>query len=113
MQPTTIQFSVRLRVGYVRTTRISRENNIIQIDLPDSSTNISLTCMFTGDVWGTRCPDSLNCFNKTDKMDSKIGFEMSLIVVEAIRGRCTSFMIHTATVSEIFGGQTNSSILVV
>ena len=48
-------------------------------------------------------------------MDSKIGFEMSLIVVEAIRGRCVSFMILflTATVSEIFGGQTNASILVV
>ena len=44
---------------------------------------------------------------------SKIGFEMSLIVVEAIRGRCASFMVLTATVSEIFGGQTNSSILVV
>ena len=46
-------------------------------------------------------------------MDSNIGFEMSLIVVEAIRGRCASFMILTAKVSEIFGGQTNSSILVV
>ena len=46
-------------------------------------------------------------------MDSKIDFEMSLIVVEAIRGRCASFMILTATVSEIFGGQTNLSILVV
>ena len=45
-------------------------------------------------------------------MDSKIGFEMSLIVVEAIRGRCVSFMILTATVFEIFGGQINSSILV-
>ena len=44
-------------------------------------------------------------------MDSKIGFEMSLIVVEAIHGRCASFMILTARVSEIFGGQTNSSIL--
>ena len=48
-----------------------------------------------------------------DKMDSKIGLEISLIVVEAIRGRCASFMVLTATVSEIFGGQTNSSILVV
>ena len=38
---------------------------------------------------------------------------MSLIVVEAIRGRCASFMILTATVSEIFGGWTNSSFLVV
>ena len=46
-------------------------------------------------------------------MDSKIGFEISLIVVEAIRGRCASFMILTATVSEVFGGQTNSTILVV
>ena len=46
-------------------------------------------------------------------MDSKIGFEISLIIVEAIAGRCASFMVLTATVSEIFGGQTNSSILVV
>ena len=45
-------------------------------------------------------------------MDSKIGFEMGLIVVEAIRGRCASFVILTATVSEIFGEQTNSYILV-
>ena len=52
-------------------------------------------------------------FNKIDKMDNKIGFEMSLIVVEAIRGRCASFMILMATVTEIFGGQTNASILVV
>ena len=34
-------------------------------------------------------------------MDVKIGFEMSLVVVEAMRGRCASFMILTATVSEI------------
>ena len=46
-------------------------------------------------------------------MASKIGFEMSLIVVEAIRGRCASFMSLPATVSEIFGGQTTPSILVV
>ena len=39
-------------------------------------------------------------------MDSKIGFEMSLNVVEAIRGRCASFMILTAMVLEVFGGQT-------
>ena len=52
-------------------------------------------------------------FNKIAIMDSKIGFEMSLIVVEAFRGRCASFMILTATISEIFGGQTNASILVV
>ena len=41
-------------------------------------------------------------------MDSKIGVEMSSIVVEAIR--CASFMSLTAKVLEIFGGQTNSSI---
>ena len=48
-------------------------------------------------------------------MDIQIDFEMSLIVVEAIRGRCASFTILTATVtvSDMFGGQTNSSILVV
>ena len=44
-------------------------------------------------------------------MDSKIGSEMRLVVVEAIRGQCASFMILTATVSDIFGGQTNSSML--
>ena len=37
-------------------------------------------------------------------MDTKIGFEMSLIVAEEIRGRCASFMVLTTTVSEIFGG---------
>ena len=47
------------------------------------------------------------------KMDSKIGFEFNLIVVEAIRGLCASFTVLTATVSEIFGGQTTPSILVV
>ena len=46
-------------------------------------------------------------------MDNKIGFEMSLFVVEAIRGRCASVMILSATVSEICGGQTNVPILVV
>ena len=46
-------------------------------------------------------------------MGSKIGFEMCLIIVEAIRGRCASFMILVATVSDIFGGQTTPSILVV
>ena len=51
-------------------------------------------------------------FNKIDKMDSKICFELSFIVVEAIRGRCASFTVLTATVWEIFGGLTNSSIFV-
>ena len=46
-------------------------------------------------------------------MDSKIGFEMNLIVVEEISGRCASFPVLTATVSEIFGGQTTPSTLVV
>ena len=45
-------------------------------------------------------------------MDSKICFEMIFFVVEAIRERCASFMILTATVSEICGGQTHVSILV-
>ena len=51
MQPITIQFSVR--VGYVRTVRISRDYNIIQIDLPDGSTSalpLAVTCMF---IWAT------------------------------------------------------------
>ena len=46
-------------------------------------------------------------------MDSKFVFEMSFIVVEAIRWRCERFMSLPATVSEIFGGQTTPSILVV
>ena len=45
-------------------------------------------------------------------MAIKIDFEMSLIVVEAMRGLCASFMILTTTVSELFVGQTNSSILI-
>ena len=43
---------------------------------------------------------------------SKNSFEISLIVVEAICGRCASFTVLITTVSDIFGGQTNSSILV-
>ena len=46
---------------------------------------------------------------KIDKIDCKVGFETSLILFEAKRGR---FMILTATGSDIFGGQTNSYILV-
>ena len=46
-------------------------------------------------------------------MDSKICFEMSVFVVEAMRTLCASFVIVTATVKEIFGGQTNVCILVV
>ena len=34
----------------------NRENNVIQIDQ-------FVPChIYVGDVWGTRCPDSLNCF---------------------------------------------------
>ena len=46
-------------------------------------------------------------------MDSKNCLEMIFFVVEAIRERCASFMILSATVSEICGAQTNVSILVV
>ena len=49
-------------------------------------------------IWAS--PDWLNCLNKIDKKDSKIDFEMSVIFVEAIRGRYASFMILTATVSD-------------
>ena len=35
---------------------------------------------------------SVNSLIFLNKMNSKIGFEMSLIVVETIRGRCASFM---------------------
>ena len=45
--------------------------------------------------------DWLNCLNTIDTKDSKIDFEMRVIVVEAIRGRCASFMILIATVSEM------------
>ena len=38
-------------------------------------------------------------------MDSTIGFEMNVIVVEAIRGRCASFTHLTATVSEILNNR--------
>ena len=46
-------------------------------------------------------------------MDRKICFEMSVFLVEAIRGRCANVMILSTTVSEICGGQTNVPILVV
>ena len=52
-------------------------------------------------------------FTKIDKMDSKTFVEMSFIAVEAIHWRRASFMSLPATVSEIFGGQTTPSILVV
>ena len=49
-------------------------------------------------------PSNEICFNNIDKMDSKIGFEMNFIAVEAMLGRCASFMSLPATGSEIFGG---------
>ena len=60
--------------------------------------------VYPDDVWGTSA-DWLNGFNIIYKMDSKIRYELSLIVVEAIRGQCAGFMALTATVSEIFGGR--------
>ena len=94
MQPITIQFAVRY--GYVM---ISGGNNrpIMQIDMPHCSTlplahSLSVRCL------GYSAPIRLIASNKIDKMDSKIGFEMSLFVVKALRGRCASFMILTATV---------------
>ena len=65
--------------------------------------NCPLHHVYMGDVWSTEPIGRIVFLNKIDKMDIKIGFEMSLIVVEAISGRCASFMILTATVSEIFG----------
>ena len=65
----------------------------------------------SGRCLGYSAPIRRIVVNKIYKMDSNIGFEMSMIVVEAIRGQCASFIILTAKVSEIFGGQTNSSIL--
>ena len=43
-------------------------------------------------------PIRLILFNIINKMDNNIDFEMSLFVVEAIRERCASYMILTATV---------------
>ena len=102
--------NTRLSIAEPLVYRISRENNIIHIDLPYSSSKLSMfiTAMFG--VLGV--PIRLILFNRINKMDSQIGFEMSVIVVEAIRGRCASFTVLTATVSEIFGGQTNPDILV-
>ena len=58
--------------------------------------------VYMGDVWGTRVPIRLNCQHIIDKMDSNICFEMSFFVVEAIRGRCASFVILTATASHTY-----------
>ena len=89
---------------------------VIQIYLPDGSTSalqFASTCMFIWAMFEAPAPIGWIAFTKIYKMGSKIGFEMSLIIVEAIRGRCASFMSLPATVSEIFGGQTTPSILVV
>ena len=50
---------------------------------------------------GIRASDDwLNCLNKIGKNDSKIDFEISVIVVEAICERCASFLFLTATVPD-------------
>ena len=85
MQPITIQFAVR--VGYVRIIQISRENNIIQINPPDGSTNTACLC--------GRC----------------LGYSVSRFV-EVFLIKLIKWTLKLATVPEIFAGQTNSSILV-
>ena len=40
-------------------------------------------------------PIRLIIVKRINKMDGAIGFEMSLIVIEAIRGRCASFTVLT------------------
>ena len=103
----------------IRTIQPNRDKNKIQMYLPDGSTNErSLPNHRKQTTGGDElrfgpAPIRWIVFNKIDKIGSKIGYDMSLIVVEAIRGRCASFMILRAMVSEIFGRQTNSTILVV
>ena len=46
MQPITVKFAVR--VGYAWTMRMSRENNTIQIDLPDGNTSALLFPCLSG-----------------------------------------------------------------
>ena len=59
--------------------------------------------MFIWAMFGVLCvPIRLILFKRIIKMDITIGFEMSLIVVEAIRGRCASFTVLTAQVWEIW-----------
>ena len=53
------------------------------------------------DVEGPRASTGL-CVDVTSGVMIDLGFEMSLIVFEAVRGRCASFMVPTAKVSEIF-----------
>ena len=68
--------------------------------------------MFIWAMFGVLCvPIRLILLNRIIKMDITIGFEMSLIVVEAIRGRCATFTVLTAPFGR-FGGQTNSAIVV-
>ena len=72
MHPTTIKFAVR--VGYVQT-----------------AAPYPLRTCLSGRWLGCSAPIRSIVLNNIDIMDRKIGFEMSLIVVEAIRGRCASF----------------------
>ena len=56
------------------------------------------------DAWGFGLAlIRLIVLNNMYEKDSTIDFEMCFIVVEAIRGRCASIMILTATVSDICG----------
>ena len=116
MQPITIQFGVRVR--------INRENKIIQL--------YTLICQMVApnyprngnqrsrpnhrkqtnggdDLRFGPAPISLFGFNPIDKMDNKIG----LIVVEAIRGRCASFMIPMTRFRRYLVDRQNSYMLLV
>ena len=74
----------------------------MQLTEPDPCPKTPAPSLFIWAMFGVVGADSLNCLKTNYRMDSKIGFEMNLIVVVAIRGRYESFMILTATVSEKF-----------
>ena len=67
----SIRRKSRLRKDYIQ---ISRENNIIQIDLPYGSTSALPPCKFIWAKFGLPEPIGLFVFNKKYKMDSKICF---------------------------------------
>ena len=73
--------------------RISGENNIIQ-----ASGQIAAPNCLSGRCLVYSASRFVIVLNKIDQMDSKICFEMSVFVVEAMRTLCASFMIVTATV---------------
>ena len=100
MQPITIQYAVWVRKDW----SARWQHSIIHVTESDGVGRITVDKQMASIC---AAPIHWIVFNKIDQMDS---FEM---VVDVRRGRCASFMIRTTTVSEIFGGQTNSSILVV